>query len=580
MLYCLLLIKDIHLLIRPAPEKNMRLTWLSLNASYSHSSLALPLAHNACRDLADWEWAMVAATTGDDTGEIAVRLHDSQPDLVCATLYLFNRNHSLDALQRLKITRPECRIAVGGPECLGDEAARLLAHYPFLDFALHGEAEAGLPPLLNAIAAGRASRLAAVPGLAWRQDNTVVDNGGAACFDAWGTPPLPCQSPFFRLDKPFAQVETSRGCPFHCTYCTSGNTPLRLKPLDAVVAELERLRAAGVHDIRLLDRTFNIEPQRTVDLLRLFRDDFPELHFHLEIHPHLLPPAVRAELHAARPGQLHLEVGIQTLRDTTRKCIGRSPNPGQDLDGLAFLCAGEGIDVHVDLLAGCPKQSWDDILQDVLQVVNIGPAEIQLEILKVLPGTPLRQDAADLGLRCHPLPPYDVLQTDSLTPADLLRARLLSRMLDLYHNHPDLQPAFQRACREQEHFLTDFLDCLLVRGLGLGPAPSLRRRFELAWEFAAPRPAVAAELTFAWMVCALPPGLGPAAGAVAASQVPDQAELCFGDETWRRSSRRLRLWQLDLPDRRAWFAYDRAIAPNRAIAAWQQRQSSPPQPYP
>ena len=554
----------------------MRLTWLSLNASYSHSSLALPLAHNACRDLADWEWAMVAATTGDDTGEIAVRLHDSQPDLVCATLYLFNRNHSLDALQRLKITRPECRIAVGGPECLGDEAARLLAHYPFLDFALHGEAEAGLPPLLNAIAAERngqpvADLLATVPGLAWRQGPRVIDNGGAAFSDAWASPPLPCQSPFFAVDKPFAQLETSRGCPFQCTYCTSGNTPLRLKPLATVATELRLLHAAGIRDIRLLDRTFNIDPKRTVDLLRLFRDDFPDVHFHLEIHPHLLPPAVRAELRAARPGQLHLEAGIQTLSGTSRARIGRHQDPEHDLAGLAFLGACANLEAHVDLLAGCPEQSWNDIIIDVSRVVSTSPAEVQLEILKVLPGTPLRRDAFRLGLRHHPSPPYDVLQTGSLTPMELLRVRYLSRVLDLYHNHPDLRPAFRRASRDQKRFLPDFLAFLLANGLALGAAPALKRRFELFWEFAAPLPAVAAELACAWMTCALPPGLGPAAGAVTDRQIPEDARLCFGNDDERRLERYgVKLWRLDLPDRQAWFAYDRAIAPNRAIAAWQR----------
>ena len=553
----------------------MRLIWLSLNASYSHSSLALPLAHNACQDLTDWEWDVVAATIGEDPAEIAVQLHYSAPDLVCATLYLFTLERSLDILQRLKITRPECLIAVGGPECLGDEAVQLLTRYPFIDFAQRGEAEAGLPPLLNAIAAKRAGQpstdlLAAVPGLVWRQGTQVIDNGGAAFFEDWALTP-PCQSPFFDTTKPFVQLETSRGCPFQCTYCTSGNPPLRLKPLDAVATELRLLHDAGIRDIRLLDRTFNIDPKRTVDLLRLFKDDFPDIHFHLEIHPCLLPPVVRAELQAARPGQLHLEAGIQTLNNSSRARIGRQQNPEHDLAGLAFLGACDNFETHVDLLAGCPEQSWDDIISDVGRVISVNSAEVQLEILKVLPGTPLRQDAPRLGLRYHPYPPYDVLQTDTLSPQDLLCVRFLSRLLDLYHNHPDLRPAFRQASREQEHFLLNFLDFLLARGLTLGAAPGLRRRFELFWEFAAPLPAVAAELACAWMICAFPPGLGPTANAVLDRGIPEEAQLCFGNDDERRSERHgVKFWRLDLSDRQAWFAYDRAIAPNRAIAAWQR----------
>lgn len=556
----------------------MRIVWLSLNASYAHSSLALPLAHLACRQLPNWEWQVVTATINDDPADIATRLQAAQPDLIGATLYLFNRQLSLDVLQRLKLLREHCLLAVGGPECLRNEAAQLLQTHQFLDFALYGEAEQALPRLLKALEQNctlpsvQEQILSSIPGLAWRDNGKVKQNSGISLSEAWSQRPFPCESSFFAHDKPFAQLETSRGCPFSCTYCTSGKTALRFKAIDDVKQELLLLRALGIGDIRLLDRTFNIPAPRAIALLRLFREHFADMCFHLEIHPSLLPPELQVELQAAPPGQLHLEAGIQSLHQATRSLIGRDQSPEQELAGLQFLSACSNLKVHVDLLSGCPEQSWEDVLRDVQGVLWTSPDEIQLEVLKVLPGTPLRTHAAQRGLTYHCLPPYDVMQTTTMTAAELFHTRLLSRMLDQYYNQRDLQPAFQQAMTAREKFIPEFLQYLLSVGLHLGPSPSLRKRFEFFNRYltAMPLPQVKSTLACHWMICALPPGQEPAKKTSLVKEVPASAVLFHGQERddLRQASRDTRLWQLELAKGHAWFAYNRTMAPNRAVAAW------------
>lgn len=550
----------------------MRLLWLAVNASHAHSSLALPLAHLAARDCAGWSWHAVAGVLADDAGELAVRVNAEEPDLLSATLYLFNRRLVLDILQRVKVLRPQCRIAVGGPECSGQGAAELLARYPQIDFALDGEAEAALPRMLDLIRCGN-DDFHGIAGLAWRNAaGQAVINGGRALYDAWSSAPAPVTSIFFDGGKPFVQMETTRGCPQGCSFCTSCHSAVRYKSLDAVRDELTQLHARKIRDVRLLDRTFNAPSGRCVSLLRLFREHFADMRFHLEIHPQLLSPDIRDELRLARSGQLHIEAGIQTLLPAALRKVGRLDQPERALDGLAFLCQCPGFATHADLLAGLPEQSYADVLHDVGRLVAIGPAEIQLEVLKILHGTPLREQAAAVGLRFSPEAPYDVIATNTMSAQELHRCRKLSRLLDTTYNHPALRDAF-RAIACTPDAIADMLAFMERQGLSLGPAPSLKKRFALLSAFLHEQPAGEVRrraldaLAYNWLLWAFPPGDGPAQNAQPANELPEDAQCVYGDPSCRPQAGR-RLWMLGTSTHNCWFLYDRAIAPNRAAAVF------------
>jgi radical SAM superfamily enzyme YgiQ (UPF0313 family) len=549
-----------------------RLLWLAVNASYVHSSLALPLAQVASARCVGWSWQAIDARIAEDAGELAVRISAAAPELLCATLYLFNRQLVLDVLQRVKLLRPRCRIAVGGPECSGQGASELLARYNAIDFALDGEAEAALPSLLDFLQAG-ATEFSGIDGLHWRNAaGQPVANAGKALYDGWDSAPAPLSSPFFDLSKPFVQVETARGCSQNCSYCSSCNSTMRYKSLAAVRAELAQLQQRGVREIRLLDRTFNTPPSRCVDLLRLFREEFSKLRFHLEIHPQLLSPAIRAELQQARPGQLHIEAGIQTLKPAALRAVRRLDQPERALEGLAFLCSCKAFDTHADLLAGLPEQSYDDVLQDVLRLVAVGPAELQLETLKLLHGTPMREEAAAAGLRFSPETPYDVIASRSMNAEDLWRCRKLSRLLDLTYKHPALRQAFHAAITTTEE-LSALLSFMEEQGLKLGPAPNLKKRFAQFLAFLQQQPPSAKRqsaldaLAYHWLLWAFPAGEGPAKSARLAKELPADARCIDGDPNCQPRPGR-RLHTLHCSDKIYCFVYDRAIAPNRAAAVF------------
>jgi radical SAM superfamily enzyme YgiQ (UPF0313 family) len=549
----------------------MRLVWLSVNSSYSHSSLALPILHLAARHLSNWQWECVEATISEQPGELAVRLLELQPDLVCASLYLFNSAALLAILERFKILRPECPVVVGGPECLGPGAEEVLRRSTALDCAVSGEGEDCLPKIMQAIEAGRFPEI--FSGAASRFAGGVIrscDTSPRPQYSAWEKAPAPASSPFFCGDKPFVQMETTRGCPHGCLYCTSCRSAVRSKTLEQVRQELQLLEKKGIREIRLLDRTFNLPESRAVSLLRLFRQEFPLLRFHLEIHPQYLGAELRQELLLAKPGQLHLEAGVQSLNDEVLRAIGRNGSAELTLDGLKFLCSSRAFDTHSDLLAGLPRQTFPSLLKDIKELVASGPAEIQLEILKILPGTPLRKMASQLDIRFNPSPPYEVLQTPCFSATELIRAAMLSRMLDLFHNQPALRNTFCRLSEKDPQFLEHFPEFLQRQGFSAQWAGSLKKRFRLLADYIDPTwHDCAASLAFQWIKAGMTLAETPFYQAEQVEALPENTELLEG-EIAALTHKNTRLWQLKTKQNTFIFAFNRAISMQKPCAIWTQ----------
>ncbi|MBR4676031.1 MAG: DUF4080 domain-containing protein [Victivallales bacterium] len=533
----------------------MNITWLTINSSYSHSSLALPLIHQAASQVRNCIWTHVSATIKDDVSEICIRILHGAPDVICAPAYLFNREVLLDVLCRVKVLLPDCKVVVGGPECLGQGASAILRDCAAIDYVCQGDGESGIPPLLDCLANGVGS-VQEMPQVLSRATGGV--KAKTTCFD-FPKGVFPCMDEFFDVSKPFVQVETSRGCPNSCIFCTSANSHVHYKPLEDVRAELTMLRTKGVREIRLLDRTFNMPPHRATALLKMFREEFADIHFHIEIHPAFLTDEIRAELGLANPGQLHLEAGIQTLQRNVLQAIGRCDSPQRALDGLSILCSIPQLAVHADLLSGCPQQSYESLLEDLHCLIQVGPAEIQMEVLKVLYGTRLQQEAAQLKILYSPNPPYDVMCTPSMSLAEVQRSKLLSRMVDVYYNIDALQKAFRLAAVDSA-FLASFLAYIESQGFTTGAAPQLKRRFLWLADYCKENENVRDELAISWLKEAFTPGEGPSKGASFVSELPSDISLLEGDTSVaaRPGSHIVRFKSF-------YFVYNRALAPNKAV---------------
>lgn len=529
----------------------MRILWLDLNCSYAHSSLALPALHAQVMHRTDVEWAVVRTTTGEAVGTAVDAIYAHRPDVVAATAWLFTHEHLLHILSRVKALLPHTKVILGGPEFLGDNE-NYLHHHPEVDCVVRGEGEECFARWLDVWDAPEA--WSNITGLCYIYKGIYYDGGLARVMD-FASLHAPEESTLFIWGKPFVQVETTRGCFNTCAFCVSGvGDPIRILPLEDIRRRLNHIRERGIRDVRILDRTFNYHPRHAVELLQLFAEYHPHLRFHLEIHPALLPQSVREVLAAMPRGLLHLEAGIQSLR---QEVLDRSLRKGtleQALDGLRFLCSLPNLVTHADLIAGLPLYTLAQIYEDIHTLAAYQAGEIQLESLKLLPGTVMRRDAALLGIRYSPLPPYEVLETDAITSSDLQEARRLSRLLDAYYNTEAWQQITRRLILEEPDFVYHFL-CYLTAHNYIDQPMSLERRGELLYLFCKEHyPSHGIDVTIAWIEAGMSLKKRPAEGVRTKHVQPSSDWIILRGEY--RDTLRLCFLPIDDKGHGYWFGYD------------------------
>lgn len=458
----------------------MKILWIDLNSSYAHSSLALPALHAQIMTDPSIEWEIVSATINENTGMIVDEIYRHRPDILAATTWLFNHEQLMHVASRVKALLPEACLVLGGPEFLGDNE-EFLRKNPFVDCVFRGEGEEVFPQWLTCW--NHPEQWHTVPGLCYLTPNKEYkDNGIARVLNFAGLVP-PEQSRFFNWSKPFVQLETTRGCFNTCAFCVSGGEkPVRTLSIESIRRRLQLIHAHGIKNVRVLDRTFNYNPRRAKELLRLFLEFHPDIRFHLEIHPALLSEELKEELSLLPKGLLHLEAGIQSLREPVLEKSRRMGKLSDALDGLRFLCALPNMETHADLIAGLPLYHLHEIFEDVRTLAGYAAGEIQLESLKLLPGTEMRRRAEELGIKYSPLPPYEVLQTHEISVSELQTARQLSRLLDGFYNTPAWQALTRELILNDEQFLHRFLAYLTKANL-IDQPMSLEKRGLILYEF-------------------------------------------------------------------------------------------------
>lgn len=437
----------------------MRFLWLDINSSYSHSSLAFPALEaqlsQSQRDKIQWK--IISGTINSDITTIVANVSFLNPDYIFATLWLFNSEYTLSLLKRIKSLLPDVKIILGGPEFLGNNQDFLFSNKE-ITAVFRGEAEETFPLFVQSVI--DSSPDFSLKGFCLIDKNQIyTDNGEANTKDFASLIP-PENSQFFRFDKPFVQMETSRGCFNTCSFCVSGSKCSKVQYLSAgiVTSRLEFLASKGIKDIRILDRTFNANESHSISLLDVFSLFSGKMTFHLEIHPALIRNNLRRTLESLPAGLLHVEAGIQSLNDRVLSLAGRAGNSQDSLEGLRFLTSLGLFEVHADLIAGLPLYTYKSLIEDYVTLARCSPSEIQTELLKVLPGTIIKEKAAELNLKYSPVPPYEVLQSESASPADMIKSARLSRVSDIWYNDKKWHSCFRQLITENDNFLELFIE--------------------------------------------------------------------------------------------------------------------------
>ncbi len=408
----------------------------AINAKYIHSNLAI---HSLRAYAVQAEEEMQAIqireyTINQPFADILKDIYKSQPGFLGLSCYIWNRSLVDSLLVEIRKILPETWIWVGGPEVTYD-AVRYLEDHPAVDGVIRGEGEASLLGLLRHFQAGNpVDELLSVPGLTLRHGEDICDTGSRELLDMDELP-----FPYYDLwdfENRIIYYESSRGCPFSCSYCLSSlDKKLRFRNLELVKKELLFFIEQKVPQVKFVDRTFNCDRQRALEIWRFLAEhDQGVTNFHFEIGADLLGSEEIACMRGMRPGLIQLEIGVQSTNPDTIREIHRRTDFAKLRSNVEQIRQGRNIHQHLDLIAGLPCEGYESFTQSFDQVYRMYPQQIQLGFLKVLKGSRMERMAESYGCVYMDREPYEVLKTKWISYEEILALKRVEEMVEIYYN--------------------------------------------------------------------------------------------------------------------------------------------------
>jgi radical SAM superfamily enzyme YgiQ (UPF0313 family) len=394
----------------------MNVLLVGINARYTHSNLALLYLRNEIEACGHQARVLEFHISQPRLGIIQdIRAQD--PEVLLLSAYIWNSQLLKSIIVDLRALMPKVPIIIGGPEA-GYRAEAWLSEFPFLECVVKGPGE-------------KAVRFLAQNG--FRTDGRKILAIPAPAFEEI---PFPYkESDLDLLSRRYVYYESSRGCPFSCSYCLSSRSDQALdeKSVPTTIAELSRIIAHEVRwpappIVKFVDRSFNADPSRARAIWRFLAQADTRATYHFEIHPGLLEEEDFSLLESIPAGRFQFEIGIQSVNTATLAAVNRSMDWVRAKPRIARLIKLGTIHIHLDMIAGLPGEGLAECARSLDEILGLKPQQLQLGFLKSLPGTALDEEGPARGQIAMALPPYQVLANDRLSALDF---RLLGRVEEL-----------------------------------------------------------------------------------------------------------------------------------------------------
>ncbi|MCI8549526.1 MAG: DUF4080 domain-containing protein [Lachnospiraceae bacterium] len=443
----------------------MKCLLAAINAKYIHSNPAVYSLKAYAEKAAKEGWGargiqveFAEYTINHRAAEILDDIYMKEADILCFSCYIWNIEYVKTLVKNLKQLNPAVPIWLGGPE-VSFACEERLAEIPEADGILYGEGERSFPELLRFYEDFYEKKDGNCRGLQRKDTDSYKLPRGFACRGEGGeiiiTPPQDFvdmdEIPFYYktmwgkavqgIGEPdtgtrIIYYESSRGCPFSCSYCLSSvDKRLRFRSLAMVYEELGFFLEKRVPQVKFVDRTFNCRKSRAMAIWTFLRDhDNGVTNFHFEIGADLLDEEAFTLFETMRPGLIQLEIGVQSANQETLKAIHRTVDMEKLRTAVMEVGRGKNIRRHLDLIAGLPFEDYESFGRSFDEVYSMGPDELQLGFLKVLKGTPMYADAARYHIVYQTEAPFEVLKTRWLSHEDVIHLKQVENMVEIYYN--------------------------------------------------------------------------------------------------------------------------------------------------
>lgn len=413
----------------------MKILLAACNAKYIHSNLAV---YNLKSCSGEYSSSVVVKeyTINQIRDDILKDIYLEQPDVVCFSCYIWNISFVRELVPDLKKILPQVEFWAGGPEVSYD-AVEFLKKNPVFFGVMVGEGEETFHELAGYYIERKPETLSGIRGVAFRDENKgrdIVHTGWRELMDLSKVPFA--YSNLTEFKNRIIYYESSRGCPFSCSYCLSSiDKKLRFRDIGLVKKELQFFIDNKVPQVKFVDRTFNCKHDHAMEIWRyITENDNGITNFHFEISADLLRAEELALMKTMRPGLIQLEIGVQSTNPQTIKAIRRTMD-FEKLKGIVEQIHSFGnIHQHLDLIAGLPYEGYDSFHKSFCDVYALRPEQFQLGFLKVLKGSHMMEMTGEYQILYKDREPYEVLSTAWLTYGEILRLKMVESMVEVYYN--------------------------------------------------------------------------------------------------------------------------------------------------
>lgn len=461
----------------------MKILLVACNAKYIHSNLAVYDLQAYASDYAD-HIVLKEYTINQQKDDIMRDIYLEHPDVVCVSCYIWNLSFVKELMADLIKILPGADFWAGGPEVSYD-AEKFLTENSEFKGVMVGEGEETFKELAGYYVEKNPQDLKNMTGICYRDGDQIIHNGWRQIMDLSSIPFI--YKDLSEFKNRIIYYESSRGCPFSCSYCLSSiDKKLRFRDTETVKKELQFFIENKVPQVKFVDRTFNCKHDHAMAIWKYINEhDNGVTNFHFEISADLLREEELQEMSTMRPGLIQLEIGVQSTNPDTIKAIHRTMD-FEKLKGIVDRIHSFGnIHQHLDLIAGLPYEDYDSFRHSFNDVYALKPQQLQLGFLKVLKGSHMMEMCREYGIVYKTQEPYEVLSTKWLDYDHVLKLKTVENMVEVYYNSGQ----FQNTLEYLENFFQDAFSIYERLGSfymekGYGDVSHTRmRRYEILLEF-------------------------------------------------------------------------------------------------